>query len=240
MTRRTTSIGAIIGTISLLVLAGSTPALAATEDNLLVNGGFDAPGYDSNGGRFWSGDDMGGWSVGPQNENGFGSKTVQVWYPEMPGEGAVTAAPFPTGPWIRLIGSISQSFPTEVGKTYQLEYEVRATGLDAEPDALGWTGGITGFAYVDGVEADSFVTVAEGPPYATRTVVFTATGTSTLLAFSNQPPIGGGVGLDNVSVTEVPVDDSPILLPAIGGGAALAAAAAGVGWVVRRGRAAHS
>lgn len=233
MTSRILSIGAIAGSVMLLVLTGSAPAMAATDDDLIVNGGFDAPGYDSNGGRFWSGDDMGGWNVGPQNENGFGSKTVQVWYPEMPGDGAITAAPFPSGPWIRLIGSISQSLPTEVGKTYQLDYEVRATGLDAEPDALGWTGGITGFAYIDGAQVDSFVTEV-GPPYATRTVVFTATGTSTLLAFSNEPPIGGGVGLDNVSVTEVPVNASPLMIPAIAGGAVLAAAAAGSGWAIRR------
>lgn len=239
MTRRTMFAAAIAASALLLVFAGSAPAMAADDDNLVVDGGFDAPGYDARNGRFFSGDDMGGWTVGPQNENGFGSKTVQVWYPEMLGEGPITAAPFPSGPWIRLIGSISQSIPTEVGQVYQLQYDVRATGLDAEPDALGWQGGITGFAYIDGEQVDSFVTAAQ-PTSTTRTVVFTATSTSTLLAFSNQPPIGAGVGLDNVSVTVAPVIDTPLMIPAIAGGAVLAAAGAGAGWAARRGRSRRS
>lgn len=233
MTRRTLSIGVTAASALILAFGASAPATAAAEDDLVVNGGFDAPGYDRRDGKFWNGDDMGGWSVGPQNENGFGSKTVQVWYPQMPGEGATTAAPFPSGPWIRLVGSISQTIPTEVGEVYELQYDVRATGIDAESDARGWAGGTTGFAYIDGEKVDSYVTEVT-PLYSTRTVVFTATSASTVVAFSNEPPVGGPVGLDNVSVIVAPTDDSPLVLPAIAAGAALTVAVAGMAITRRR------
>lgn len=169
--------------------------------NLLANGGFDGPGYDANNGEFAAGENLDGWVVGPPSGGNPALKTVKVWFAEMTGAGPTYAAPFTYGPWARVMGSISQTVPTEVGKTYVLEYLSRASGSDANPFASGWNGGNKSFAAVNGQTVDTFDAVLD-PLYTPRSVTFVATTTSTVVSFGN---VGGGaVGFDSISLKIVP------------------------------------
>lgn len=169
--------------------------------NLLANGGFDGPGYDANNGEFAAGENLDGWVVGPPSGGNPALKTVKVWFAEMTGAGPSYAAPFTYGPWARVMGSISQTVPTEVGKTYVLEYLSRASGSDANGGAVGWGGGNTSYALINGEIVDTVVAVVD-PVYTPRAVTFVATTSSTVVTFRNAG--GGAVGFDSISLKIVP------------------------------------
>lgn len=177
------------------------PIVPVVPVNLLTNGGFDGPGYDANNGEFAAGDNLDGWVVGPPSGANSALKTVKVWFAEMTGAGPSYAAPFTYGPWARVMGSISQTVPTEVGKTYVLEYLSRASGSDANGGAVGWGGGNTSYALVNGEIVDTVVAVVD-PVYTPRAVTFVATTGSTLVSFRNAG--GGAVGFDSISLKIVP------------------------------------
>lgn len=218
MFKKILATGAVVGSALMFAAAGAGPAMAEGP-NLIDNGGFDAPGYNDNGGVFETGSNFGGWELSDPMRN---DKIIKVWYP-----GATDSdlpAPYTYGPWIRTTGTLSQTIPTEAGKTYTLTYDHRASGTGTGPAAAGgWAGGNSGTVKVNGASVDSFSTVAD-PLYSTRTVSFTATGSSTAVSFSSD---GSAVGLDNVSVNEVPENDSPVMVPAIAGGLGIAALAGG-------------
>lgn len=219
--------GALVAGAVMMSAGAAAPAMAA--DNLVANGGFDGAGYNSNNGLFAVGENFGGWSMLTK----FGSLegTMQVWYPEMEGAGVTQAAPFTSGPWAGLTGSISQSIPTEVGKTYSVSYDSRASGRSANSIAAGWQGGNPAAVAIDGLTLGTFTTVKD-PVTSAHSFVFTATSTTTELSFT--PTNNGAVGLDNVSVVLVPEDDSPIMLPAIAGGLGVAALGAGAALIGRK------
>lgn len=169
--------------------------------NLLANGGFDGPGYDANNGEFSAGDNLDGWVVGAPSGANPALKTVKVWFAEMTGDGPIYAAPFTYGPWARVMGSISQTVPTEVGKTYVLEYLSRASGSDANAFAAGWNGGNQSYASINGQVVDTFNAVID-PLYTPRSVTFVATSSSTVVSFGNSN--GGAVGFDSISLKIVP------------------------------------
>jgi hypothetical protein len=221
---------AIAGSVFLLAVGAATPAMAAGE-NLVVTGDFSPNGLAVAGGKYSTGQKLGGWDVNAPSGSNPNLLTVQVWYEPMPEPGKSMAAPYTHGPWARVMGSISQAIPTEVGKTYVLEYLSRATGSDANDIAAGWGGGNRSYAAVDGVRVDTFAAVLD-PFYTTRSVSFTATATSTVISFGNVN--GGAVGFDSISVVEVPENDSPLMLPAIAGGVGMAAIAAASGFALRR------
>lgn len=225
MFKKALAAAAVVGSAMLFALAGTAPAMAATGDELVVNGHFDQTSFWANNGNWYSGDKLGAWDVGSYNNTGGAARpTVIVWNPAMEGAGATMAAPFEHGSWIRVMGSISQSIPTEAGKTYTLTYLSRASGSDANDSAFGWGGGNLSRVLIDGTVVDSLRTVTD-PLYTTRTVNFTATSDSTLLTLANNG--GGAVGFDEISVVEVPAPDSPVMVPAIAGGVGMAALAAG-------------
>lgn len=225
MIKKTLAAVAVAASAVLFAFAGSAPATAATGDNLVVNPNFDQTQFWKDNGNWYTGEKLGAWDIGSYNNTGTSERpTVIVWNPAMEGAGSTMAAPFTYGSWIRVMGSISQSIPTEAGKVYTLTYDSRASGSDANDLAKGWKGGNTSRVMIDGTEIDTFVTVTD-PIYTTRTVTFTATSDSTRLTLANRG--GGAVGFDRISVVEVPVNDSPVMLPAIAGGVGMAALAAG-------------
>lgn len=227
MTKRTMSISAIVGSAMLFALGGAAPALA-DGPNLVVNGGFDAPGFDDNNGLNDVGTTHNGWRVLSVSPSA-GNAGLKIWFPGMSGPGATLAAPFPDGPFAGVTGSIEQDIPTVAGTTYSLEYETRISGGSDFDEAYGWDGGVSGGAVVNGETIDRFET--EVGEFSTRTIVFTASGPTTTVGFYSN---SGGVGIDNVSVTEVPHNDSPVIVPAIAGGIGLALAGAGAGLAVSR------
>lgn len=203
--------------------------------NLVMNGGFDAPGYNVNDGNFLPGAAFEGWTLSYSGDSH--TQVVRVWYPELNDPNIQRAAPFESGPWIRLVGNMTQTIPTEIGATYLIEYDTRATGTGLVPTSNGWGGGSPGNVLVDGVVVDQFVTAAD-PLYSPGSVTFTATSTSTDVSFVTTGFHGFqssvAAGLDNISVTAVPHNDSPIMIPAIAGGIGVAALAAGSGLVISR------
>lgn len=233
MFKRMMSISAIAGSAVILALGGAAPAMAA--DNLVVNGGFDAPGFDDNNGLNEVGSNHNGWDVlsvspfaGPDPD---GTAGLKIWFPGMSGDGATLAAPFPDGPFAGVTGAIEQTIPTVAGTTYSLEYETRISGGWDHPEAYGWAGGVTGGAMVNGETIDRFET--EVGEFSTRTLVFTASGPTTTVGFYSN---GGGVGIDNVSVIEVPANDSPLEAGAAIGGAGVAGIGAAALYLARRHR----
>lgn len=224
--KRTLAAAAIVA--GAVLFGAASPAAAA--DNLIVNGGFDGAGYDSNGGKFTDGQNFDGWAVEGIRTNG----VAPLWiWSEALGEPVITyASPFTEGPWARLMGTVEQAIPTEAGKTYVLEYKTRASGSDPNNMAGGWAGGNTGWAHVDGIEVDQFRTTTD-QLYTERSVSFTATGDTTYISFSARQN-GGAIGIDSVSVVEVPTNDSPVMVPAIAGGIGVALLAAGSAVAVRR------
>lgn len=234
MFKKIMTTGAVAAASLLMVVGGSSAAMAAGP-NLVENGSFDASGYEAVDGKYGAGSNFGGWEIATEPNIGGKHAAFQIWYEGMPEPGATNAAPFPSGPWARLMVPVSQTIPTEVGKTYQLEFQSRAAGIDAGGNGHGWGGDNEGYAAVDGVQVSSFTTTVD-PLYTSHSVTFTATSTSTVLEFSPvlDQPSGTAVGLDNVSVTEVPIDDSPLMAPAIAGGIGLAALAGGSALAISR------
>lgn len=219
--------GALVAGAVMMSAGAAAPALAA--DNLVANGGFDGAGYNTNNGLFAVGENFGGWQMLTKFASLDG--TLQVWYPDMEGAGVTQAAPFPSGPWAGLTGSISQSIPTVIGKTYSVSYDSRASGRSANSIAAGWSGGNPAGVAIDGDTLYAFTTVTD-PRIATHSFVFTASSTTTELSFT--PINNGAIGLDNVSVVLVPEDDSPIMLPAVAGGLGVAALGAGAALIGRK------
>lgn len=168
--------------------------------NLVSNGGFDSPGIAAVDGKYYDGEDFDGWKMGPSTDTGRDSRTLQIWYPEMGEPGTLYASPFPLGPWARIMGTITQSVPTEVGKTYRVDYLTRSTGSDANQWAGGWTRGNRGYVEVNGARLQVF---ASDPAvtYTPEFVDFIATDVITRITFGNES--GGAVGIDSVSVTLV-------------------------------------
>lgn len=221
MIKKTMTAVAIAASAALLAISGAGPATAA--GNLVENGHFDQTRFWTDDGKWYEGEKIGAWDVGAHSGENASGPTAIVWNPNMEGADESNAAPYPKRGWVRVMGSISQSIPTEVGKTYTLTYDSRATGSGIN-SGTGWNGGNTSYASVDGAIVDTFKAVVD-PLYTSRSVSFTATSTSTLLEFGNAG--GGAVGFDSIVVKPVPDNDSPIMVPAIAGGIGVAALAAG-------------
>lgn len=228
-----------VAAVSVLMLAGGSSAAMAVDENLVVNGGFDGPGYTDNSGLFPAGAAFDGWTL--EYEGDWHINVLKIWHPGMGEPGVTNHAPFESGPWARLVGNINQTFATEVGKTYLLEYDTRATSFGPSTGP-GFDGGSPADVRINGDVVDSFVTVGD-PVISPRSVSFTATSESTTLSFVTtgvhvgSDGVGDGavsVGLDNISVTEVPIDDSPLMVPAIAGGIGVAALAGGSAFALNR------
>lgn len=207
-------VGALVAGAFMFAAGAAAPAIAA--DNLATNGSFDSPGYIETNGSYKVGDDFDGWTV-VSAQPGLDDFGMQVWWDNP------VSGPWPEGPYAAVQGRITQSIPTEAGKTYVVDFETRAAGDSGIADNSGWQGGITGGVAIDSVTAGTFTTVTD-PIYTPQSVVFTATDDSTDLSFFSDT---NAVGIDTVSVTLVPEDDSPIMITAIAGGLGAAALAAG-------------
>ncbi|NNM30583.1 MAG: DUF642 domain-containing protein [Akkermansiaceae bacterium] len=95
-------------------------------------------------------------------------------------------------------GTISQTFDTTPGATYELTFDYSALGFDSR--ALTITYDVGG-----GARTVNFTSAAGQVPWATETFEFTATAATTTLSFTGQRFSGfWGPGIDNVSVREVP------------------------------------
>lgn len=185
------------------------PIVPAAPVNLIAGGGFDSPWYGNTDGKFPAGAEFDGWTL--EYEGDWHINVLKIWTPEMGEPGATNHAPFDSGPWARLVGNITQTFATEVGKTYLLEYDTRATSFGAGTGA-GFNGGSPANVRINGDVVDSFVTLAD-PVISPRSLSFTATSESTTLSFVTTGVHVGPdgvkdgavpVGLDNISVTEAP------------------------------------
>lgn len=226
MFKKILTTGAVAAASLLMVVGGSSAAMAAGP-NLVKNGHFQHNSiWEQNNGEFYPGDKAGAWDISGSNP---GAPALQTWFPGMAGDGATVGAPFTYNGWAAVNGSISQTIPTEADKTYVLNYQSRATGM--VPTGSGWGGGNTSYADVDGARVDTFTAVTD-PLYTLRTVTFTATSDSTFIEFGN---VGNGAaGFDEISITVVDENDSPLMVPAIAGGIGMAALAAGSGLVISR------
>lgn len=237
MIKKTLTAAAVAGSALLLALGAASPALAAPGDNLIENGNFDAPGMEgTQDGVFWLGDNYAGWEMTDARVYGDGSSNsvMRIYYPGMGEPGEPFGEPYSTGPWAALTGEISQNLVTEPGKTYRVSFESRASAWGPFPDSgsTGWAGGNPGIVLIDGVQVFDYMTVAD-PEFTLYEFVFDATSTTTEISFGVIQG-RGAVGLDSVSVTEVPVDDSPIMVPAIAGGLGIAGLAAGGTVLIKR------
>ncbi|GAA3875865.1 hypothetical protein GCM10022381_18190 [Leifsonia kafniensis] len=199
--------GALIAGALMFGAGTAAPAMAAT--NLITNGSFSSPTLAVST-LYNAGTSISGWSVDTAN----GYQVQSGLYIERAPGGEQSG---------NVMGAISQSFPTEVGKTYTVLYSLFPGKSQQDPLPLGnvpLTVRVTNGTQVDAVQnVNSPATGAVGTTFS-----FTASGTTTKISFSN-PYMA--VGLDSISVTEVPVDDSPIMIPAIAGGLGVAALAAG-------------
>lgn len=172
--RRVTAL--VAGSLALAGL-GASPAQAAP----FANGSFEDPVIGSMFVAFPAGSNIGAWSV--QNVN------VEILqFPSFPVSDGVQSIDMigNQGPGARL----EQTFDTIGGAPYELTYDVAGR----------CAGDVT--ATIDGTLGDS-VTVAAGDPFVTRTVPFTAAGTSTTLSMSTtiQGAANCGAVLDNVTIT---------------------------------------
>ncbi|MGM7697989.1 hypothetical protein [Microbacterium sp. A84] len=231
MIKKSLTAAAVAASAFLFVLGGTSSAMAA--DNLVENGGFDAPGFDANGGEFWLGEDFGAWEMTGQKMTDEGPfKTMRVYYPAMGEPERAYGAPYVSGPWSVLTGGISQTIATVPDTVYSVTFDTRRAGWNPGV-AEGWDRSNPGQVLIDGAPAYSFATpVDDSVLISAQSFVFKATGTSTVLTFDI--PQLRAVGLDNVSVTEAPINDSPIMIPAIAGGIGIAALGAGSAFAISR------
>lgn len=227
MIKKILTTGAVTAAALLMVVGGSSTAMAAGQ-NLVQNGNFDQTRFWKDNGNWYEGEKLGAWDINAYSGDE-DAPTVRVWNRTQDERILEKAAPFEHGAWARVMGSISQTIPTEAGKTYTMNYLSRATG--SGPGGSGWNGGNKSYATVDGVTIDTFNAVLD-PLYTQRSVNFVATSDSTLISFGNAG--GGAVGFDVIQVFEVPENDSPLMAPAIAGGIGIAALAGGSALAVSR------
>lgn len=234
--KKTLTATAVAGSALLFVLGGTSSAIAAPGDELVKFGGFDGSAHDRDWGLVHSPDQHRGWTVtrglqavdvGPANwddPNGEG-RGLRIYSSQILAgqEFADAGQPYVNGPWAALTGAIEQTLATEAGKTYQVTYKPRVAGWHYNSPQ--WTqGGNLGNVSINGEVASTFRTVV-GEYDNVQSFTFTATGPATVLELSSAA--NAAVGIDSVSVVEMPTNDSPIMLPAIAGGVGLAAVAAG-------------
>jgi hypothetical protein len=177
--------------------------IGGAQANLLVNGSFEAPVFVDNPGHFvhLTGTDLTGWSTfstfagtvlfnslyDPVSE---GNQAVQI---EVPGD------------------SISQSFATTIGASYELSFDLSAysgyggPGLGSAPCPCA--------SILDvsvGPASASFASSSAG--YLTFTLDFVANAATTTLTFLN-PSIPAAIGnyphIDNVSILQTPAIPEP-------------------------------
>lgn len=202
-------LGALVAGALMFGAGAAAPAMAA--DSLLINGGFASPTLNAST-SYNAGSSIPGWTVDTAN----GYDGARGLFIERSGTGGYQSAD--------VLGSISQSFATQVGKTYTVSFafyagksEINTVVKGNVPLAVSVTSGTQ-------VNAQQSLTSPAAGGMDKPSFSFTASGTTTKISFTT-PYMA--VGIDEVSVTEVPLDDSPIMIPAIAGGLGVAALAAG-------------
>lgn len=197
-------LGALVGAM-LFGGAAASPAMAA--DNLVTNGDFESPVL-TNSSYFYAGTALSNWTL--SSPNGYNSTGI-VWIEQQQSPGAQSA---------NLTGTMSQTITTEVGKTYAFSAKVAAGKTALNPELKGNVP-LTMTVSSGGNQVAQQTEKSRAPGNAFGMALhFTATDTTTQISFST-PYMA--VGVDDVMVTEIPVNDSPIILPAIAGGLGLAA-----------------
>lgn len=207
-------VGVLAAGALMLGAGAAAPAMAA--GNILANGSFSEPVLATST-SYNVGQSIPGWAVVGAN----GYHTTAGLYVEHAPTGAQSG---------NVLGTISQSFPTEGGKTYTVTYSLFAGKSAQDPTPLGnvpLTATLSNGSTVLATQTDK--SRADGG-VLTPTFSFTATSATTKVTFST-PYMAAGI--DNVSVTEVPVNDSPIMIPALAGGLGIAAIGA-TGIAMRR------
>ena len=180
-----------LGAAATLGFAGSVQA-----QELITNGGFEAPSIAPNG--FQPTTTVPGFTVTSGNVDLISSPTYSVnsgnQAIDLVGSGVST-------------GSIAQTFNTVLGQAYKLVFAYSANGGCAGACSATVSVGSGGFTSTTGGTAANASTfsAAGGAAYTAFTGFFTATGTSTTLSFADTSgQTNQGVFLDDVSVQAVP------------------------------------
>ncbi len=178
-----------------------------TEPNLIVNGSFETP--DATAGSFSQlaagNTSLTGWSIADAGQKAATGGVVVMDHWDT-GQGAEpnTSAPSDGDQFLQLqhssgdAGIISQTFATEVGANYQLEFDYSAVDFGARSSTITYDVGGPDQTVV-------FTSQAGQTAWATESYQFTATATTTTLSFKGDHFSGfWGVSIDDVIVTVLP------------------------------------
>ncbi len=186
---------------NLVILAAAALAVPASAANLIVNGGFEAPGAPAGGyNQYFGGSSFTGWNV-----TGADVLVLHTTYAESnltfnasSGSNAldITGAGN-TSP----ADGVFQTVATTAGKVYRLRFDLgnadgSGNGSYVLPSSIGVS--INGGAVQNFTNA---ATTTFGVNWAAQQLTFVGTGSDTI-AFTNTTPLGDNyAGLDNVSLS---------------------------------------
>lgn len=185
------------------------PLFALANPNLLQNGSFENLGGVSLQG--WGGYTFGagysetlpGWTIGAGSVDV--TTTGSTWGPAYDGLNSVDLNGWDAG-------TLSQSFTTEIGKTYQISFAFSRNVAGApDPATALVTAGTSSLQIVAPNDASRFGSAA-AMKWELASFQFTATSTLSTLSFQATVPGNGGVFLDAVNVSAVPEPESYALM----------------------------
>lgn len=198
---------ATVGALAIFAI-GASPARA----NLIIDGGFETPVIAAGTYTAFSvGQTLGDWTViGTAAQQAPAVAIVSSTFTEPPDPPYINTSQ-EGNQWIDLTGvavngpnGVQQTVATTVGVKYELSFWIgNVSGLDRGP--------VTNIeAFVDGVSLGIFTNSTPGTilAWSEFTEEFTASGSSTVIAFINRDPLDDHVsGLDNVTLNIVAVPE---------------------------------
>ncbi len=191
---------------------------AASQANLVLDGGFESPG--AGGGQLVKagGTSIGSWTVVGVNvlyistQFNLGGFNGMNNFPAQEGDNAIDlTGDFNAGP----TNGVQQSFTSTAGQQYQMSFWVGvAQSSTGNP---GFSTPATVDLSINGNSRTSFTNsntgTSGGVNWQKFETIFTATGNSTLLSFLNGTPTNCNyAGLDNIEVVPVPVPEPASLV----------------------------
>ena len=190
---------------------GAEVSIDGNQPNLIENGSFEQPALAANQfNQLLVGDSsLLGWTIEDAAQNPEQGVTVVsdwVWggQPDVTNV-ASEGANFLQLQSFKAAGVISQEFATVVGATYQLSFDFNAIDFSSRPVNIHYSVGA-------GDEVVSFTSKPSAENWASETVQFVASASTTTLSFGGEFFSGFfGVGIDNVSVKALPVADTVIV-----------------------------
>jgi choice-of-anchor C domain-containing protein len=217
-------LGALVAVSLLSLVLSASPSAAAT--NLIVDGGFEAPGVSQDANAVPNGyvdvsTNVGAWQVVAGDVNTVaGSSSTPIphtnWW--QPAEGLQSLDLNGTVP-----GKVVQTIPTTLGSMYTLTF--RMAGNFYNPPAPKTVRVVAGSTSPVWFTFDATASSSGEMGWVTQSMTFTATTSATAISFESLTPSQAGAALDDVSVMLVTgpdpvVPEAPlaVLLPIAGSG----------------------